>query len=144
VGSSASYTLTVSNGGVDDEMGPVTVVDTLPANLKLVSTSGKGWTCTNAQSNGQTVVTCTHDGPLKSGAKMPALTIAVSPTRPGNYTNTATVYGKTGDDKTGNNTATNSGGAVDSGSATMLFTSRACLPGEDVVIGAGDVGCPRF
>jgi uncharacterized repeat protein (TIGR01451 family) len=144
VGSSASYTLTVSNGGVDDEIGPVTVVDTLPAGLKLVSTSGNGWTCTNVQSGGQTVVTCVQPGPLKSGVKMSALTISVSPTRPGNYTNTAMVSGRTGDDKLANNTATNSSGAVDNGSAAMLFTGRACLPGEAIVIGAGDVGCPRF
>jgi uncharacterized repeat protein (TIGR01451 family) len=144
VGSSTSYTLTVANGGVDDEMGPVTVVDTLPAGLKLVSAGGSGWTCTNAQSSGQTVVTCTQAGPLKPGAKMPALTIAVSPTAPGNYTNTATVYGKTGDDKTANNTATDTGGAIDYGSSAMVFTTRACLPGEAIVIGAGEDGCPRF
>jgi uncharacterized repeat protein (TIGR01451 family) len=144
VGSSTRYTLTVSNGGIDDEMGPVTVVDTLPAGLTLVSAGGAGWTCTNAQSNGQTVVTCTQPGPVKPGSKMSGLSIVVSPTRPGNYTNTATVYGKTGDDKLADNTATNSSSAIDNGSAAMVFTTRACLPGEDIVIAANDNGCPRF
>jgi len=144
VGSSTSYTLTVSNGGVDDETGPVTVVDTLPANLQLVSTSGNGWTCTNVQSGGQTVVTCTQPGPLKSGATMSALTIAVSPTRPGTYTNTATVSGRTGDDKLANNTATNTSGAVDNGSAAMVFTTEACRVGDAIVIGKADIGCHRF
>jgi uncharacterized repeat protein (TIGR01451 family) len=144
VGSSTTYTLTVANGGVDDETGPVTVVDTLPAGLKLVSAGGSGWTCTNAQSSGQTVVTCTQAGPLKPGAKMSALTIAVSPTAPGNYTNTATVYGKTGDGKIADNTATNTGSAIDYGSSAMVFTTRACNPGEAIVIAAGDAGCPRF
>lgn len=144
VGSSTNYTLSVTNGGVDDEMGPVTVVDTLPAGLKLLSASGTGWTCSDVQNNGQTVVTCSQPGPLKSGAAMSPLVITVMPSAVANYTNTATVSGKTGDDNSANNTATNSSTSVDYGSSALVFTTRACTDGEKIVASASEQGCPRF
>jgi uncharacterized repeat protein (TIGR01451 family) len=144
VGSLNTYTLTVSNGGVDAEMGPVKVVDTLPANLKFVSASGTGWTCSNVQSAGQTVVTCTQSGPVAPGAKMTPLIITATPTAAGNYTNTATVSGITGDDKLGNNTATNATGPISSGTAaTYVFTSQACTAGQSMEIGDSNY-CPAF
>jgi uncharacterized repeat protein (TIGR01451 family) len=144
VGSPTNYTLTVSNGGLDDEIGPVTVVDTLPAGLTLMSANGKGWTCSNAQANGQTVVTCTQPGPLKPGDKMTPLVIAVTPTASGSYTNTATVTGKTGDSKPANNTATNSGTASDHGSSAFAFTSEPCADGQKIVTSPQEAGCHRF
>jgi uncharacterized repeat protein (TIGR01451 family) len=144
VGTSTNYTLTVTNGGVDDEVGPVTVVDTLPAGLTLMSASGTGWTCSNLNSNGQTVVTCTQPGPLKPGGRMTPLVIAVTPTASGNYTNTATVSGKTGDSNPANNTATDSGSAVDHGSSGFAFTSEACTDGQKIVTSAQESGCHRF
>jgi uncharacterized repeat protein (TIGR01451 family) len=144
VGSPTSYTLTVTNGGVDDEMGPVTVVDTLPAGLKLLSAGGTFWTCTNVLSNGQTVVTCTQPGPVKHGAKMTPLVIAVSPVKTGNYTNSATVSGKTGDDNSANNTATNSSAAVDYGSSAFVFTRERCNDGDDIVMPGEPGVCHKF
>jgi uncharacterized repeat protein (TIGR01451 family) len=144
VGSTTNYTLSVANGGVDDETGPVTVVDTLPAGLKLVSAGGTGWTCTSVASATQTVVTCTQPGPIKSGAKMTPLVIAVSPTASGNYTNTATVSGKTGDDKLANNTATNTGSSAAFSTATMVFTKEPCNANDSIVIAEKDTGCHRF
>ena len=144
VGSATSYTLTVSNGGVDDEVGPVTVVDTLPAGLKLLSAGGAFWTCASAQNNGQTVVTCTQPGPVKSGDRMTPLVIAVTPAKIGNYTNSATVYGKTGDDNSANNTATNSSAAIDYGSSAFVFTREPCNDGDNIVMSAADPGCHKF
>jgi uncharacterized repeat protein (TIGR01451 family) len=144
VGSPTNYTLTVSNGGLDDEIGPVTVVDTLPAGLTLMSANGKGWTCSNAEANGQTVVTCTQPGPLKPGDKMTPLVIAVTPTASGSYTNTATVTGKTGDSKPANNTAANSGTASDHGSSAFAFTSEPCTDGQKIVTSPQEAGCHRF
>jgi uncharacterized repeat protein (TIGR01451 family) len=144
VGSTASYTLSVANGGIDDETGPITVVDTLPAGLKLVSAGGTGWTCTNVASSTQTVVTCTQPGPVKKGAKMTPLVIAVSPTAAGNYTNSATVSGKTGDDKLANNTATNAGSAGSYSTAAMVFTKEICSVDQLIVAGPDDIGCHRF
>jgi uncharacterized repeat protein (TIGR01451 family) len=145
VGSSTDYTLTVTNGGIDAETGPVTVVDTLPAGLKLVKASGTKWTCTSAAgSNSTTVVTCTQAGPVAAGAKMTPITISATPTGLGSYTNTATVSGKTGDNNLANNKASDTGGAVDNGSAAMVFTKEACTAGQPIVISTEDVGCHKF
>jgi uncharacterized repeat protein (TIGR01451 family) len=145
VGSSTDYTLTVTNGGIDAETGPVTVVDTLPAGLKLISASGTKWSCSSAAgSNGTTIVTCTQAGPIASGTKMTPITISATPTGLGTYTNTATVSGKTGDNKLSNNTATNSGGAVDHGSAAMVFTREACTDGQAIVVSPLEAGCHKF
>ncbi|MGJ7918710.1 DUF6701 domain-containing protein [Massilia sp. LXY-6] len=144
VGSSTNYTLSVTNGGLDDEIGPVTIVDTLPAGLNLISAGGAGWTCSTVQSNGQTIVTCTQPGPLKPGARMSPLVIAVTPTAAANYTNTATVSGKTGDNNSANNTASNSATAADSSSAAFVFTSEACTDGQKIVTSPQETGCHRF
>ncbi len=53
--SSGYYTLTVGNIGALASSGTITVVDSLPVGMSLVSATGAGWSCTGA---GQTV-TCT-------------------------------------------------------------------------------------
>jgi uncharacterized repeat protein (TIGR01451 family) len=145
VGATSSYTLTVVNNGVDAETGPVTVVDTLPSGLKLVSASGTGWSCGGAlQADGTTRVTCTQNGPVASGAKMTPLTIAVTPNAAGDYSNTATVSGKTGDNNSANNTATNGGTASGGGAAAWAFTLDACSDGQPMVTSPSDPGCHLF
>jgi uncharacterized repeat protein (TIGR01451 family) len=144
VGGTTNYTLSVANGGIDDEMGPVTVVDTLPAGLKLVSAGGTGWTCSSVASATQTVVTCTQPGPLKSGAKMTPLVIAVSPTAAGSYTNTATVSGKTGDNNSANNTASSTSSSTTFNSPVFVFTKEICNANDNIVIAEKDTGCHRF
>lgn len=56
-GVNGTYTLTVNNTStsVDATNYPLTVTDTLPANVSFVSASGTGWTCSNS---GQ-IVLCT-------------------------------------------------------------------------------------
>jgi len=71
-GQEAIYVIRVSNVGTATALGPIQVVDTLPAGLSFVSASGAGWTCTVL---GQTV-TCTHPGPLPSGGTL-TLTLRV-------------------------------------------------------------------
>jgi MSHA biogenesis protein MshQ len=147
VGSTAYYTLTVTNNGSDIETGPVTVVDTLPAGLKLVSASGSGWTCSNAAGNGgTTLVTCTRAGTLAAGTRATPLTITVTPNATGTYTNSATVSGMTGDGITGNNTATNTASSVntDIGALGVVFTTEECTNGALVVTAPLDAGCHRF
>jgi len=145
VGANAYYTIGVTNEGIDAEMGPVKVVDTLPAGLKLVSTSGSGWNCTNAPgANGTTVVTCFQDGPVDPGARMSSLTLTVTPDAAGTYNNTATVSGVTGDNNSGNNSASNSSSAVDGGSVSVVFTTEVCKNGDPIVTAPGDAGCHRF
>ncbi|CAH0290050.1 hypothetical protein SRABI118_04044 [Massilia sp. Bi118] len=145
VGTQSSYTLTVTNGGVDDEVGPVTVVDTLPAGLTLDSAGGTGWTCTSVKSSTKTVVTCTQDGPVKANAKMSPIVIKVTPSAAGNYTNSATVSGKTGDDNSANDTATNAAtAATPAAAAAYVLTREICTVGATIVSNAEDAGCHKF
>jgi uncharacterized repeat protein (TIGR01451 family) len=93
VGSNASYTLTVANGGPQSAAGTITVSDTLPAGLTYVSAVGTGWACSNSSGT----VTCTRAGPVTSGTTLPAitLTIAVGATAAPSVTNTASVSSNT-------------------------------------------------
>ena len=73
----ATYTVTVSNAAsTTATSGTVTVTDTLPSGLTLVSLAGTGWTCTSN--------TCTRADALASGSSYPIITATV------NVTGTAT------------------------------------------------------
>jgi uncharacterized repeat protein (TIGR01451 family) len=66
-----TYALTVSNsiaGGPTS--GTVTVADTLPSGLTLVSIGGTGWSCTG--------LTCTRSDVLKGGLSYPPITVTVN------------------------------------------------------------------
>ncbi|MFL6333706.1 MAG: hypothetical protein ACJ754_10390 [Pyrinomonadaceae bacterium] len=93
VGSNATYTLTVTNGGPQSAAGTITVSDTLPAGLSYVSATGTGWTCSNASGT----VTCTRAGPVTSGTTLPAiaLTVAVGAAAAPSVVNTASVASST-------------------------------------------------
>ncbi len=61
----ATYTVTVSNAtGTGPTSGTVTVTDTVPAGMTLVSMAGTGWTCEGS--------TCTTGNVLAGGANYPA------------------------------------------------------------------------
>ena len=91
VGEDGVYTLAVQNVGGSTITGEITVTDTVPAGLDLVSAAGSGWTCGTAAST----VTCTVTpaGGLASGATLPDITVTVDPTPAAvpSVTNTATV-----------------------------------------------------
>ncbi|WP_347989582.1 DUF6701 domain-containing protein [Methylomonas sp. AM2-LC] len=105
-GSSASYTLNVSNFGLKSEPGPLTIVDTLSSSLSYAAYSGSGWSCS---ASGKTVI-CTRTGAIASGGSASALVlyVNVSSSAAGTVTNTATVSGTGGDQNTVNNTAIDS------------------------------------
>ena len=68
-----TYTVTVSNtAGAGPTNGTVTVTDTVPSGLTLLSMAGTGWTCA-ADSN-----TCTSTDVLAAGASYPAITVTVA------------------------------------------------------------------
>jgi uncharacterized repeat protein (TIGR01451 family) len=96
-----TYAITVSNSGGAPSNGTVTVTETVPAGLTLVSIAGTGWTCP-AGGN-----TCTRADALASGASYAAITVTVNPAAdaPATVTNTATVSGG-GEINTANDTAT--------------------------------------
>ncbi len=67
----AAYTLTVSNQqAASPTSGLVTVTDTLPSGLSLVSMSGIGWTCTGSS--------CTRSDTINGGAAYSPITVMVN------------------------------------------------------------------
>ncbi|MBD8869170.1 DUF11 domain-containing protein [Nocardioides donggukensis] len=106
-GESTTFLLEVSNEGPSDAVGPITVVDTLPAGLSYLSASAP-WSCSEGDVNPQRV-TCTVPGGLVSGADAPDLRIQVmvaADADTGTVTNSATVGSPTADTTPGNDTDT--------------------------------------
>ena len=85
----ATYTITVSNVGVNSTNAAVSMVDTLPASLTATVLTGTGWTCTLG------TLTCTRSDVLAAGASYPAitLTVTVAANAGASVTNTAVVSG---------------------------------------------------
>ncbi len=79
----AQYSVVVANGGSIPTSLPVTVTETLPASLTLVSMGGMGWTCTLSTSS------CTRSDVLAANAPFPAITVVVNvaSNAPGSVTN---------------------------------------------------------
>ena len=68
----ATYSVTVTNqAGAGPTSGMVTVTESIPSGLSLVSLSGSGWTC------GAVASTCTRNDALPSGSSYPVLTVMV-------------------------------------------------------------------
>ena len=85
----ATYTVTVSNqAGAGITSGVVTVTETVPSGLTLVSMVGAGWTCPGGN-------TCTRSDALNGGASYPQITVTVNvaATAPPLVTNQASVSG---------------------------------------------------
>ena len=93
------YTIVVRNLGPGPSDGMVTVIDTLPAALHLVSAGGDGWICTAAS--------CWRSDVLAANAAYPPLTVRVTvdPEAPASVINTASLSGG-GDLDAANNVAT--------------------------------------
>jgi uncharacterized repeat protein (TIGR01451 family) len=67
----ATYTITVSNNNAAaTTSGTVTVTDTLPAGLTLVSMTGTGWNCAS--------ITCTRSDALAGGTSYAPITVTVN------------------------------------------------------------------
>jgi uncharacterized protein (TIGR03437 family) len=87
-GQAGSYTITVTNSSTGGPTsGTVSVTDTLPAGLALVSMAGPGWSCVGT--------TCTRGDPLAPGSTYPSITanVNVASTAPSQVTNQATASG---------------------------------------------------
>jgi uncharacterized repeat protein (TIGR01451 family) len=125
VGVKATYTLTVSNLGPNQEDGPTTVTDTMPSGMFQPAGSGSGWTC---GTSGQKV-TCTYTGALASGASLPPITLTASVQAPGTYTNSATVTGTEFDNVPANNTASDTAATIAHGQGVYVFTDSVCTAG---------------
>ncbi len=84
---SASYSVVVSNTGTASSSGTVTVTESVPSGLTLVSMSGTGWICGSGS--------CTRSDPLAPNGVYPTLTVTVNvaATAPSPQVNSVTVSG---------------------------------------------------
>jgi uncharacterized repeat protein (TIGR01451 family) len=88
-----TYTIQVANTGAAETTGPITVIDSLPAQVQYVGTPSGGWACvaSGVLTTGR-VVTCTNPGPIApSGVATLELTVTARPLAAGNVTNIARV-----------------------------------------------------
>jgi uncharacterized repeat protein (TIGR01451 family) len=85
----ATYTVTVTNpaSSTGSTTGKVTVKDTLPSGLTLVSMAGTGWTCASNS--------CHRSSVLAAGKSYPAITVTVNvaANAPSQVTNSVNVSG---------------------------------------------------
>lgn len=107
-GTQTRFLLQVTNAGPSDAVGPLTIVDTLPAGFTFVSVAdgAAAWTCV-AGSGTPSQVTCTTTAGLPAGASATALTllVGIDPAQPtGSSTNAARVSSPTTDLTPSNNT----------------------------------------
>ena len=91
VGTGATVTLTasVASGSAASESDAPVVSDTFPTSVTVGTATGTNWSCTTA---GQ-LVSCTYTGalPLTAGTALPAISVPITPTAPGPFSNTAAV-----------------------------------------------------
>jgi uncharacterized repeat protein (TIGR01451 family) len=66
----ATYTVTVSNSGTGATSAAVTLTDTVPSGMTLVSMAGTGWTCSSNS--------CTRSDALATSSSYPAVTVTVN------------------------------------------------------------------
>ncbi len=109
-GTQLRYLLKVHNNGPSDAVGPLTIVDTLPAGFSYVSTAagGSAWSAAVDPTNAQRI-TFTRAAGLAAGADAEnlVLIVQVDAALPvGTRTNTAVVSSPTTDPVPSNNTAT--------------------------------------
>jgi uncharacterized repeat protein (TIGR01451 family)/fimbrial isopeptide formation D2 family protein len=104
IGSTGTYTLTVTNNGDKVATQPITINDTLPTGLSYSSfSSSSPWNCTGS---GQNVI-CTLNQDLAVGSSSSLqMTVNVDSSAASTVTNTATVSSATFDPNTSNNTDT--------------------------------------
>ena len=98
VNNNLTYTLTVTNGGPDPANG-VTVANTLPAGVAIISVNASQGSC-----GASNPITCAI-GPIAPNGKA-TITIVVKPAATASITNRATVASATPDANEANNTAT--------------------------------------
>lgn len=129
-GQVVTWTLHVTNAGPSNAVGPLTVTDTLPDGLVLLSTDG-GWDCSLT---GQ-VLTCSLPAGLPASSAAPDIrvrTLVDSNVSAGDLVNTADVSSPTTDPNVTDNTATN----------TVTVTVNADISVTKTHTGNGTVGAP--
>jgi hypothetical protein len=62
-----TYTITVTNSGLGNTSGLITLEDTIPTGLIPQTISGSGWTCPTGDISASAILTCTLNTPILSG-----------------------------------------------------------------------------
>ena len=118
----ATYTVTVSNSlSVGPTTAAVTVTETVPVGLTLVSMAGTGWTCT--------APTCTRSDALAASASYPAIavTVNVASNAPSQVTNQVTVSGGGSVSATANDVTTITTGSTTTPTTMTLSASPGTI-----------------
>ena len=126
------YTVTVSNAGPPvPTSGTVTVTETVPTGLTLVSMAGTGWTCPGTSANN-----CTRSDVLAAGASYPPITVTVNvaANAPAPVTNQVSVSG-------GGSAVANASDPTTIGGIGGFTPIRVNLGGPAYGQWAGDSGC---
>src|SRR5262249_24817600 len=75
VGSTGTYTLTISNQGHAPTSGAVSVVDGMPNGMTATAIAATGWSCSAPPT---TTIVCSRSDALAAGSSYPAITLTVS------------------------------------------------------------------
>jgi uncharacterized repeat protein (TIGR01451 family) len=132
IGDTATYTISVANGGPQSANGQITVVDSLPSRLTYAGVTGSGWTCSAVGRR----VTCVTPGPLAVGATTTftlSVTVAAGTAVGTSLPNVVRVVGSTIDPDQSDNRISIPGTAV----ANIDFTLAKSHAGIFVVGGNG-------
>ena len=115
--SSATYAVTTSNAAAT--AGKVTVIDTPPTGLTVVSMSGTGWSCTGN--------VCSRSDALSAGASYPAITVSVNvaSNAPSQVINQATVSQSGSLPASATDTTAISGSAPSGGAPVISLVANA-------------------
>ena len=100
----ATWTVKVSNVGTIDDLGKVTVTDTLPAGAVFKSATGAAWTCA---AEGQKL-TCTDDDPVFAAGTSEEIVVVSRMTQRGSASNVVSVATTAYEKDTANNSASKS------------------------------------
>jgi len=130
VGSSAAYTVGVTNVGGAASTGPMTMTDTLPFGWTFVSGIGNGWSC----SGSGRIVTCTNPQVLAASESTTlTLTVAVGSNSASGVIHTPKVA-TAGDMIASNNTASDAT-TVAIPAVTLQFTPQQLAAGGQATLG---------
>jgi hypothetical protein len=135
-GQSATFTVNVANTvWTDQTSGTVTVRETMPPGLALVSMSGTGWTCTPGSA------ACTRADALAIGASYPPITVVVNVAAdaPPWVTNSVTVTGGGLAPATATDLTT-----ITTGPPSLRFVPIQPCRISDTRLGPGPLGGPRM